>query len=328
MKPGLLKLFINRAATSILVLFLLITLVFVLIRLAPGDPAQKFISPKLSPELVAQVQKSFNLDEPIHVQYISFLSQILTGDFGVSYTYRMPVLLVIKDYFIFTLVFSLISFILQFLLALLIARFTFRRKDKFIDRAANRMAVIIYIIPSFVLGLLLVILFSSTLKIFPTSGIQSIHSESFSLVQKLIDHLHHLILPLITLTAAGSALFYRYLRDGFSQVSNMAFITNLRSSGHTENEIFYKHILPNSIQPLISAAGIEFGILMGGALITEVIFSLPGMGRLTVAAIMNRDFPLVIGCTLVAGFMMILVNFIADLLKVKLDKRLIKEIVE
>lgn len=328
MKSELLKLFINRILTSILVLFLLITLVFVLIRMAPGDPAQKFISPKLSPELVTQVEKSFNLDEPLHIQYISFLAKIITGDFGISYSYRMPVLTVIKDYFIFTLVFSIISFLLQFFMALLLARYTFRKKDQLIDQVINRMAVIIYIIPSFVLGLVLVIIFSSTLKIFPTSGIQSIHSESVSLVPKMIDHLHHLILPLLTLTAAGSALFYRYLRDGFSQVSNMAFITNLRSSGYTEKEIFYRHILPNSIQPLISAAGIEFGILMGGALITEVIFSLPGMGRLTISAIMNRDFPLVMGCTLIAGFMMILANLIADFLKVRLDKRLIKDLIE
>ena len=328
MKSELLKLFINRILTSVLVLFLLITLVFILIRLAPGDPAQKFISPKLSPELVKQVEKSFSLDESVHIQYFTFLAKIITGDFGISYSYRMPVLSVIKDYFIFTLFFSIKSFLIQFFLALLLARFTFVRRDQFVDRMINRMAIIIYIIPSFVLGLLLVILFSSTLNLLPTSGIQSIHSESVSIFQKLTDYLQHLILPLITLSAAGTALFYHYLRNGFTQISNMAFIINLRSSGYTEREIFYKHILPNSIQPLISAAGIEFGILMGGALITEVIFSLPGMGRLTISAIMSRDFPLVIGCTLVAGFMMILANLIADLVKVRLDKRLIKELIE
>lgn len=108
----------------------------------------------------------------------------------------------------------------------------------------------------------------------------------------------------------------------------MNFVTNLRASGFSEKEIFNRHILPNAIQPLISAAGIEFGILMGGALITEVIFSLPGMGRLTVSAIINHDYPLVIGCTFIAGMIMILTNLIADLVKVKFDKRLIKELIE
>lgn len=328
MKSELIKLLVNRILTSILVLFLLVTLVFILIRLAPGDPTQKFISPKLSPELVTQVEKSFNLNEPLHIQYISFLGKILTGDFGISYSYRMPVLAVIKDYFIFTLFFSVISFVLQFFLALVLASFTFRRKDKMIDRTVNRIALIAYIIPSFVLGVVLVLIFSSTLKILPTSGIQSVHNDSVSLFDNLIDFLNHLVLPLITLTTSGIALFYRYLRDEFVQVSQMAFITNLRSWGYTEKEIFYKHILPNSIQPLISVAGIEFGILMGGALITEVIFSLPGIGRLTISAMMNRDFPLVMGCSLVAGFMMILANLISDLLKVRLDKRLIKELIE
>lgn len=328
MKSELLKLFVSRISTSILVLFLLISFVFVLIRIAPGDPVQKFISPKLSPELVTQVEKSFNLDKPLHTQYISFIAKILTGDFGISYSYRMPVLSVIRDYFLFTLTFSLISLFLQFVIALIVARITFKRKDALIDRMINRLAVIVYTIPSFVLGLLLVILLSVNLNLFPTSGIQSIHTESLSLIQILLDYIHHLVLPLITLTAAGSALFYRYLRDGFSQVADTSFITNLRASGFTENEIFNKHILPNAIQPMISVAGIEFGVLMGGALITEVIFSLPGMGRLTIAAILNRDFPLVIGCTLVAGFMMLLANLIADLLKIRFDKRLKKELIE
>lgn len=328
MKSELLKLFINRILTSILVLFLLITLVFILIRLAPGDPLQKFISPKLSPELATQVEKSFNLDKPIHIQYFSFLAKIFSGDFGVSYSYRASVLTVIKNYFLFTLIFSSISFLLQFLIAFLIARFTFKNKDKLVDRITNRAAVIIYTIPSFVLGLFLVIVFSVSLNLFPTSGIESIHNDSVSILQKIADYLYHLILPLITLTAAGSALFYRYLRDGFSQVSNMNFITSLRASGFSEKEIFNKHILPNAIQPLISVAGIEFGILMGGALITEVIFSLPGMGRLTVSAIINHDYPLVIGCTFIAGLIMIVANMITDLIKVKFDKRLTKELIE
>ncbi|HQI41968.1 MAG: hypothetical protein B6D44_16695 [Ignavibacteriales bacterium UTCHB2] len=328
MKSELLKLFINRILTSILVLFLLITLVFILIRLAPGDPLQKFISPKLSPELATQVEKSFNLDKPIHIQYFSFLAKIFSGDFGVSYSYRTSVLTVIKNYFLFTLIFSTISFLLQFLIAFLIARFTFKNKDKLVDRITNRAAVVIYTIPSFVLGLFLVIVFSVSLNLFPTSGIESIHNDSVSVLQKIADHLYHLILPLITLTAAGSALFYRYLRDGFSQVSNMNFITSLRASGFSEKEIFNKHILPNAIQPLISVAGIEFGILMGGALITEVIFSLPGMGRLTVSAIINHDYPLVIGCTFIAGLIMIVANMIADLIKIKFDKRLTKELIE
>ncbi|MDT3696440.1 MAG: ABC transporter permease [Ignavibacterium sp.] len=328
MKSELSKLFINRILTSILVLFLLITLVFLLIRLAPGNPVQKFISPKLSPELITHIEKSFNLDQPIHIQYFSFLTKIFTGDFGISYTYRTSVLTVIKNYFLFTLIFSSISFFLQFLIAFLIARFTFKYKDRFIDRITNRFAVIIYTIPSFVLGLFLIIIFSVSLNLFPTSGIESIHNDSASILQKMSDHLYHLILPLITLTAAGSALFYRYLRDGFTQIAKMNFVTNLRASGFSEKEIFNRHILPNAIQPLISAAGIEFGILMGGALITEVIFSLPGMGRLTVSAIINHDYPLVIGCTFIAGMIMILTNLIADLVKVKFDKRLIKELIE
>jgi len=110
--------------------------------------------------------------------------------------------------------------------------------------------------------------------------------------------------------------------------SNQTFITNLRASGYSEKIIYSKHLLPNAIQPLISIVGIEFGLLLGGALITEVIFALPGMGRLTLQAILNRDFPLVIGCTLIAGIMIIVTNLVADLIKIKTDKRLVKELIK
>ena len=132
---------------------------------------------------------------------------------------------------------------------------------------------------------------------------------------------------MITLSLAGIAVLYKYLRDNFDSIKYSSFIINLRANGTSENEIFKKHLLPNAIQPLISIAGIEFGILLGGALLTEVIFSLPGMGRLTVGAILNRDFPLVIACSFIAGLMMILSNLFADLIKIKMDKRFIKELI-
>ncbi len=322
------KSLLSRILSSILILLLLITFVFVLVRLAPGNPTAKFISPKLSPELAENVQKSFGLNEPIHKQYALFIVKILTGDFGVSYNYRMPVLSVVKTHFLFTFIFSSISLIVQLWLSIWLARIAFRNQDKLIDKALSRSLIFVYSIPAFVIGLVLVYLFSINFRLFPTSGLTTLYNDELSFWESLFDNLWHLILPLITLSVAGVSIFFKYLRDNLITVSNQVFVTNLKAIGVDEKVIYKNHILPNAVQPLISIAGVEFGLLLGGALITEVIFALPGMGRLTINAIMNRDFPLVIGCTIVAGIMVIVVNLIADLIKIKMDKRLAKELIK
>lgn len=318
----------KRIITSFVVIFLLASFIFVLIRLAPGSPTQKFISPQLSPELANRVAKSFNLDKPILTQYIYFVKNIFTGDFGFSYNYRMPVLSVVKDYFLFTLFFASLSFLIQMIVSYFLVKISFYKSGGVIDKSLSKISLILFATPSFVLGLMLVYIFSVQLDWLPTSGIKSIYHEDFSLANQIWDYAVHLILPIITLSAAGIAVFYLYLRDSIAEIYNQSFIINLRANGYTEKNIFNKHIIPNVIRPLVSIAGIEFGILLGGALITEVIFSLPGIGRLTVDAIFNRDFPLVIGCSLIAGLMMVLTNLLADLIKIKIDKRLVKDLLQ
>ncbi|HEX9251150.1 MAG TPA: ABC transporter permease [Ignavibacteriaceae bacterium] len=327
MKKDFYKAVLKRIASSVLVLFLLVTFIFILVRLAPGDPTQKFLSPQLSPQLAEKVTKSFGLDQPIYIQYYSFILNIFSGDFGISYNYRKPVFTVVKDYFLFTLIFSTISFIIQLMLGYLLAKYSFNRQGKLIDKIFSKLSIILFSVPTFVLGLILVYIFSVKLDFFPTSGIKSIYNDDLSALGKLEDYFAHLILPMITLSLAGVAVFYKYLRDNLESVKNSAFIVNLRANGFSEKEIFKKHLIPNAIQPLISIGGVEFGILLGGALLTEVIFSLPGMGRLTVSAILNRDFPLVIACSFIAGLMMILSNLAADLIKIKMDKRFIKDLI-
>lgn len=328
MKKELFIAILKRISTSLIVIFLLITFIFLLLRLAPGDPTQKFLSPQLSPQLANRVAESFNLDKPILLQYYSFVKNLFTGDFGYSYNYRQPVLSVIKDYFLFTLLFSAISFFIQLVISYNLVKISFRKSGGTIDKSLSKLSLILFATPSFVLGLILVYIFSVQLDWLPTSGLKSIFHDNFSLAGKIWDFVSHLILPLITLSLAGIAVFYSYLRDSVEEIFNKSFIVNLKASGYSDQEIFVRHILPNAVRPLISVAGIEFGILLSGALITEVIFSLPGMGRLTVNAIFNRDFPLVVGCSFIAGVMMIFSNLVADLIKIKIDKRLVKDLLQ
>ena len=327
MKYGLTKALLKRVLISVIVLFLLISFIFILLRISPGDPSQKFVSPELSPELANHVKDNFNLNDSIFEQYKSFLVNLSQGDFGISYNYRTPVLNVIERHLPITLVLAVLSLIVQLgfgiPLALISVKNIGSKKDKFI----NKLSLFFYAIPSFALGVLLIFLFSEKISLFPSAGIKTLGSDDWSFWDKLWDYIVHLILPVITLSVSGIAIFYRYMRDNLEDIYNSNFVTNLRSYGMNERKITRKHILPNAIGPVISVAGVELGFLLSGALITEVIFSLPGMGRLAINAIQDRDYPLVIGCTIVAGVLVILSNLLADIIRAKLDKRIVKEII-
>ncbi len=326
MKSAKVKILLTRFLSSVLTLFLLISFLFVIIRLSPGNPTDKYISAKLGSELSEKIAEKFSLNQPISDQYISFVSNVFRGDMGVSYNYRLPVFEVIREYFLFTLVFASISFIIQITLSIWLAIRVIKKQNRWLENFIANFSLLVYSIPAFVLGVSLIYIFSVNLNLFPISGLQSLDYDNLSFFSRVIDRMHHLVLPLITLTASGVALFYKYIKESMDDVLNQTFVINLKASGVDENNILRKHVIPNAVRPLISVAGVELGILLGGTLITEVIFSLPGMGRLTIDSILSRDYPLVIGCVFTAGVVMILANFLADIIKLKIDKRLVKGI--
>lgn len=312
--------------SSAIVLFMMITFIFILLRLSPGDPVQKFISPELSTEIARKVRASFNLDNSIISQYKSFVVNLIKGDLGVSYSYREPVLNIIFQYLPFTIVFSLISFFVQIIASGLLALFAVRKINGRVDKTLTKINLVLFALPSFVVGVFLILILSDIMNLLPSSGLQSFDFDSYSVFGKIKDYTLHLIMPVITLSLGGIAVFYRYIRDSLEETMNKQFVLNLRANGFNEKTITLKHIIPNAIGPFIAIAGVELGMLLGGALITEVIFSLPGMGRLAVNAILQRDYPLIIGCTLTTGILVIVSNLLADITRTKLDKRLTKDI--
>ncbi len=326
MQNSALKIILRRIISSLIILFLMISFIFILLRISPGDPTLKFISPELSPEFAEQVKESFGLNGSIFDQYIRFIKNLLIGNFGISYNYRTSVIEVIMEFLPFSIFFSLICFFIQLTLSTFFALFVFKRKGTLLDKLFDKAALIIYSTPQFVLAIILILIFSVSLKWFPSSDLKSINFSELSFFEKLIDYSYHLVLPIVTLSIGGTIVFYKYLRDNFDFISKKSFVVYLRSNGISENEILLKHILPNAAGPIISIAGIELGLLLSGSLITEVIFGLPGIGRLSVNAVLLRDYPLVIGCTFITGTLVILANFIADIIKIKIDKRLVKEI--
>ena len=326
MNTSILKVILKRFFSSLLTLFLLVSFLFIIIRLSPGDPTDKYVSAKLGNELSEKIAEKFSLDQPVIDQYFSFLLNASNGDLGISYNYRLPVFKVVWEYFSFTLVFAGISFILQLTLSIALSLWVTKKQSNNLERFVSNSSLFIYSIPSFVLGVALIYLFAVNLNLFPISGVKSLDYENLSFLSKILNRLHHLVLPVVTLSAAGIAMFYKYIKESIDEVLQQSFILNLQASGVSENEILRKHVMPNALRPLISVAGVELGLLMSGALITEVIFGLPGMGRLAIDSVLSRDYPLVIACVFTAGTMIILANFIADIIKLKVDKRLIKGI--
>jgi peptide/nickel transport system permease protein len=323
MNKALLIMLMRRGAYSLMILFLLITFVFILLRLSPGDPINKYISPGISPQLAENLKESFGLNKSFPLQYFNFVVNTVSGDLGSSFNYRLPVTSVIKEFLPFTIIFALISFSLQMLFAVMLALRAAGKKGTVKDKIISETNLVVYAVPAFVTGVLLIFVFSELLGLLPSSGIKSYNNDNMNFFARMLDYGKHLLLPLVTLSIGGTAVLYRYLRENMDEIFNSDYVLYLRANGVSQKEIIRKHVLPNAVSPLISVAGIELGILFSGALITEVIFGLPGMGRLTVQAILLRDYPLVTGCVLVSGILIIASNFIADLVKIRMDKRLI-----
>jgi peptide/nickel transport system permease protein len=249
-----------------------------------------------------------------------------TGNFGISYEYHQPVFNVIKEYLPFTIIFALSSFVIQFILGALLAIYTVRKKQSALEKAVDNIALAVYSLPTFLIGVILVYIFSLTLNIFPSADIYSTSFNDKNILEKAYDLLVHSVLPLITLSLPGVVVFYRYTKENILALMDKSFICYLTANGIDEKEIYRKHIFPNILPQLISLSGVELSILLSGALITEVLYNLPGMGRLTVTAILQRDYPLIVACTFISGLFVLICNFTGEIVRSIIDRRLIKEI--
>jgi len=317
---------VSTFSTYLITLFLLISAIFILLRLSPGNPTLKYLSPQFNPQLYETVKNNYGLDKSISEQYLKFLANIAQGDLGISYTYRESVQSIILEKAPFTLFLAIISFVLQIAVSVGLVQCLHQHRGKWFERVLNKISLIMYALPPMVVGIGLIFIFSIILKMFPIADVVSINFDELNFLQKIFDLVKHFTLPVITLSLPGIIIYYNYIRENVSATEKQTFIKFLYANGYENEIIFKKHILPNSVNPLISILGTELGILLGGAIITESIFGLPGLGRLTVTAILTRDYPLVVGCVLFTGFFVLLVNFAADLYKIKRDIQLSQSI--
>jgi len=293
------------------VLFGISLLTFAMVRSIPGDPARILLGVRSTPEALARVRAQFGLDEPLWLQYVYFLRNLLHGELGKSIIYRVDTLKLIFSRMEPTLWLIGGSVLLAVLLTIPLAAIAARRQGKWADHLIRLLSTGGLGFPSFWLGIMMILLFSITLGWFPVSG----YGETW------LEQLHHMVLPCLTVALALAAVLIRNLRA--SLITEMAsdYATAARARGQPMSRIFWRHAMPNSLVPTINLLAVNVGWLIGSTVVIESVFAIPGMGQLLVKAIFSRDYMVVQGVVLVFALATVLVNLLADLATVSLDPR-------
>jgi peptide/nickel transport system permease protein len=297
-------------------LFLASVIVFSFIHFIPGDPAQVMLGDQATPERVQQLRESMGLDRPLYVQYAKWIGGVLRGDMGQSIFFHKPVLDVIADRAETSLLIAVFSMILIIVVGVPIGILSAVRCNSRLDQLFSGASMFFASIPTFWLGLNLMLLFAVTLKWLPTSGFPSIvESGDWS-------NLRYLVLPCITLAAPNSALIIRLTRSSMLDVARADYVKTAWAKGLSEGSVTMRHIFRNSLISVVSALGFTFVALLAGTVVTETVFSLPGVGRLVVESLLRRDYPTIQGVILIVAFVYMLVNLLVDLSFAILDPRI------
>lgn len=305
----------NRLLLMVVVLFGVTIVIFSMVRLIPGDPAFLILGDRATEETAAQLRKQLGLNEPLPKQYWMFISGLVRGDFGNSLLYRQPVSdLVVRrvPVSIFVAVYAMaLAAVFTFTFGILAAV----NKGRFADHAIRVGFLFFVTTPSFWLGILLILLLSLRLHFFPVAG----YGETFE------QHLRYLFLPALTLALQLSAVLIRNLRGQIILVQRTDYIRTARAKGLQEGSILQRHVLKNALMPVITLFGLQFGYLVGGTVVVETIFAVPGMGQLLIQSITARDYPVVQAITVISAMLVILVNLVVDLSYSLLDPRVTYE---
>jgi peptide/nickel transport system permease protein len=306
---------IKRLVYLIPVLFFITIIVFSFIHLIPGDPVRMIYGVRATEEKLAVVRAQLHLDKPVYVQYILWLSNVLRGDFGKSLRSNEPVFPIIVQKLGPTLVLSLFSMIISVSISIVLGVLAASRRNTFTDFGIMGFAVLGISIPVFWSGLLMIMLFSLVLRWFPSMGY-------VGLFENPLQFLRHIILPAVTLGFALAGYTTRMTRSQMLDVLSQDYIRTARAKGVTEKLVIYKHALRNGLLPIVTAIGLQFGFLMGGQILIEEIFAWPGIGRLAVKAIFNRDYTMVQGVVLIVAVIFVIVNLLVDVLYAYLNPRI------
>jgi peptide/nickel transport system permease protein len=317
--------YIFRKTVELIVLLLGITIItFSVIHIAPGKPTdlESQFNPKVSMEARERISHLYGLDKPLHIQYIEWLKRFIRFDFGVSFMDSRPVMQKIMERIPVTLTIELFSMFLILLIAIPIGVSSAVKEGSFYDKSMTVFVFIGFAIPTFWLSLILMDFIGARWAILPISGIKSLEFEQFGFFEKVIDISKHLILPVFVSAFGGLAGISRYMRGSMLNVLKQDYIRTARAKGLTEKDVLYKHALKNALLPIVTIFGLSVPGLIGGSVIFESIFSIPGMGRLFYDSVMARDYPVIMGILVIGAVLTLLGNLLADISYAAVDPRI------
>ncbi len=312
----MLRYLIRRLLQTVVLLVVVSLVVFALVTQAPGGPSI-LLDRNMGAEEIARMRAILGLDQPLHVQYVRWLVQVLRGHLGFSYQVGLPVLEIIQQMLPNTLILSAAALVLSLIVAIPAGIISAARPYTPVDHTVTFLCFFGISIPVFWFGLMLIVLFSIVLGWLPPGGMRTIGGPASPL-----DVARHLILPAIVLGAANMALFARYTRSSTMAVLRADYVRTARSKGLAERTVLYRHAFRNALITIVTVVGLQLPRLVGGAAITETVFAWPGMGSLAVRAAFERDYPMIMGITLVISTVVVFSSLLVDLVYVYLDPRI------
>jgi peptide/nickel transport system permease protein len=305
----------RRVLSTVPVLVIVALIVFMILRLTPGDPAAALVGDNATTADIARVRTSLGLDRPLPVQFVTWTGQMLHGNLGDSYYMKQPVTQLIAQRIEPTLSLSALTLVLTLLLAVPLGVIAAWRHGGWLDRALMGFSVMGFSVPSFVIGYILIWAVALHAKLLPVQGYAHLSGG-------VGPWLAHLILPAITLSVVYLALIARVTRAAVAEALTEDYIRTARAKGISELRVLIRHALGNAAVPIVTVIGIGVGLLIGGVVVTETVYAIPGLGQLTVDAVLARDFPLIQGITLFFSFVYVLINLLVDLSYLMLDPRI------
>ncbi|WP_446742130.1 ABC transporter permease [Silvibacterium acidisoli] len=305
--PRALRALLFRLLYTVPVVWLVVSIVFLLIHLVPGDPIEQMLGEGARPADIAALRHTYGLDEPLGQQYIHYWRGVLHGDLGHSLRLNDTVTHLVLTRYPYTAELTVAALILALVLSIPAGVFSALRRGQWQDQAVGVVSLFGLSFPGFALGPILILLISIKLGWLPVSGAGDVL---------------HLVLPAFTMGTALAAILTRMVRTAMLEELGQDYIRTARAKGLPETTVVYKHALRNALIPIITLIGLQFGALLAGAIVTETIFSWPGIGRLTVSAISNRDYSLLQGCILAVGLTYVLVNLVTDALYLVVNPRI------
>jgi ABC-type dipeptide/oligopeptide/nickel transport system permease component len=295
---------LTRLALTVPVVWLVVSLVFLLIHLVPGDPIVQMLGDGATAADIGALRHQYELDLPLYTQYLHYWTRVLHGDLGSSIRLHATVFDLIRARYPYTLALTMTALGLGLALALPAGILAAVRRGRFVDQGIAVVSLFGLSVPGLALGPVLILVFSIRLGWLPVSGANAGGGPT-------IDW-HYLVLPSIAMGASLAAILTRMIRTAMLEELGQDYIRTARAKGLSEAAVVWRHALPNALVPIVTVVGLQFGALLAGAIVTETIFSWPGLGRLTVTAISNRDYALVQGCLLAIGLTYVLVNLLTD----------------